>query len=405
MDAGDNTVLGVVVSQPGTDTPVEGNVVKDALHQTIQEDGQTQISNLTLGIVNVPTVSDNQRDNAISVRLTGSQRSEWTLQQDISFRNNMSEAIAQFCGQSDARLASCNLRRNQLNEINFQNIEILPHSPTQDADDSVLSFFVSLPDGATMPSDILNYIYSSSPNVISQPTVLNTTMSQNPVLTADQTENLVQLTINGLNPTQDVRLDVETTIANRLNAYCHNSGAVICLTNGTFTKNDVLVQIDPAAGNINFVVLNPQIGSSVPASSVQNAISGEFMSDLLGLAFTVPVPQENIDNAINVVLKEFQADQLSSTFEMKGNYCKFVIIGLSEMNSFGGTWQRKSRHSVSCQRTIVISVTFQSEQSMAVKTKICEAMLQESLYPPSQTHSGISPGDRMDEIESLRSAQ
>jgi hypothetical protein len=50
---------------------------------------------------------------------------------------------------------------------------------------------------------------------------------------------------------------------------------------------------------------------------------------------------------------------------------------------------------------------FKGEQSMAVKTvkKICEAMLQESPNPPSQTHSVISPGDRMDEIESLRSAQ
>ena len=45
------------------------------------------------------------------------------------------------------------------------------------------------------------------------------------------------------------------------------------------------------------------------------------------------------------------------------------------------------------------------EQSMAVKTKICEAMLQESFNPPSQTHSGISPGDHMDKIESLRSGQ
>ena len=48
---------------------------------------------------------------------------------------------------------------------------------------------------------------------------------------------------------------------------------------------------------------------------------------------------------------------------------------------------------------------FKGEQSMAVKTKICEAMLQESFNPPSQTHSGISPGDCMDEIESLRSGQ
>jgi hypothetical protein len=77
MDAGrSNTVVGIVVNQPGTVTPVESSVVEDALHQTIQEDGQTQITNLTIGVVNAPTVSDNQRDNAISVRLTGTQPSK-----------------------------------------------------------------------------------------------------------------------------------------------------------------------------------------------------------------------------------------------------------------------------------------------------------------------------------------
>ena len=92
--------------------------------------------------------------------------------------------------------------RDQLGDIDFQNIQILPDSPTQDGDDSILSFFVNLPGGATMPSDILNIIYSSSPNVISQPTVLNTTMSQNPVLTEGQSDNLVPLIVNGRDPTQ-----------------------------------------------------------------------------------------------------------------------------------------------------------------------------------------------------------
>jgi hypothetical protein len=76
MGAESNTVVGVVVNKPGTGTPVERSVVEDALHHAIQEDGQTQITNLTLAVVNVPTVSDNQRDNAISVRLIGTQPSE-----------------------------------------------------------------------------------------------------------------------------------------------------------------------------------------------------------------------------------------------------------------------------------------------------------------------------------------
>lgn len=72
----------------------------------------------------------------------------------------------------------------------------LPNSPTQDGTDAVLSFFVDLPGGVTMPSDLLQSIFIASPNVISQPTTINTTTSQNPDLTTAERENLVQLTIN-----------------------------------------------------------------------------------------------------------------------------------------------------------------------------------------------------------------
>jgi hypothetical protein len=51
-----------------------------------------------------------------------------------------------------------------------------------------------------MPSDLLSIIYCLSPKVIFQPNEINTTLSQNPVLTADQSENLVQLTVNGFDP-------------------------------------------------------------------------------------------------------------------------------------------------------------------------------------------------------------
>ena len=120
--------------------------------------------------------------------------------------------------------------RDQLNEIDFQNIQILPNSPTQDGDDSILSFFVNLPSGATMPSDLLNAIYSSSPNVISQRNVLNTTMSQNPVLTADQTENLVQLTVNGLDPTQVYRVFYHLRVYEKL-LMLHLINVIRCIFN------------------------------------------------------------------------------------------------------------------------------------------------------------------------------
>ena len=69
-ESGNNTVVGVVVNKPGTTTPVQDDVVEDALHQTLQEDGQSDISSLTLGVVNTPTVSETQQNNAASVRLT-----------------------------------------------------------------------------------------------------------------------------------------------------------------------------------------------------------------------------------------------------------------------------------------------------------------------------------------------
>ena len=86
--------------------------------------------------------------------------------------------------------------RAQVAEIDFQNVQILPNSPTQDRNNSVLSFFVNLPSGTTMPSELLRIIYSVSPNVISQPTTVVST-SQNTNLTKNQTENLVQLTAEG----------------------------------------------------------------------------------------------------------------------------------------------------------------------------------------------------------------
>ena len=95
-------------------------------------------------------------------------------------------------------LTSFLLNREQLNNMDFQNIQILPNSPTQDGEDAVLSFFVELPDGTTMPSELLSIIYmSASPPVIAQDNALNVTSSPyvNPTLTP---EHRVPLTVNGL---------------------------------------------------------------------------------------------------------------------------------------------------------------------------------------------------------------
>ena len=75
MDVGSNTVLGVVVNEPGTNKPLQNSIVEDGLDKTIEENAQSEISSLTLGVVNVPTVSQEQRDDAVNISLTGFQAS------------------------------------------------------------------------------------------------------------------------------------------------------------------------------------------------------------------------------------------------------------------------------------------------------------------------------------------
>ena len=47
------------------------------------------------------------------------------------------------------------------------NVQTLPESPTQDGNDTILSFFVNLP-GGTMPLETLTIIFVSSPTIITQ---------------------------------------------------------------------------------------------------------------------------------------------------------------------------------------------------------------------------------------------
>ena len=69
-------MVGVVVNKPGTNSPVQDDIVEDALHQTLQEDGQSDISSLTLGVVNTPTVSETQQNNAARVTLINTNASQ-----------------------------------------------------------------------------------------------------------------------------------------------------------------------------------------------------------------------------------------------------------------------------------------------------------------------------------------
>ena len=81
MAANQNTALNITVNESGTNNPVPGNIVEDALYQSIEEDNATGIANLRLALEDTPVVSDIERRNALSVRLPN------TLANEVSWEN------------------------------------------------------------------------------------------------------------------------------------------------------------------------------------------------------------------------------------------------------------------------------------------------------------------------------
>lgn len=75
IQAGENTQLCVIIKLRNNNA-VPKRIVEEALHQTIQEDNTTAITNLQLAIVNAPTISDTERENALRVRLLNTQGNE-----------------------------------------------------------------------------------------------------------------------------------------------------------------------------------------------------------------------------------------------------------------------------------------------------------------------------------------
>jgi hypothetical protein len=91
MAVGDATMLNVVVNEPGQSTPVSGDIVEEALYQSLQDDSTTTVTNLRLAVVNTPTVSNTQRENAITVRLKNTVANEVRF-----FIHFVSETIQKF---------------------------------------------------------------------------------------------------------------------------------------------------------------------------------------------------------------------------------------------------------------------------------------------------------------------
>ena len=79
VNEGQNTVVKIVVNQPGKNTPVSANVVTDALHKIFQDDNRTAITNLQLAIFNTPNISNSDRENALRVRLFNIQASQVSI--------------------------------------------------------------------------------------------------------------------------------------------------------------------------------------------------------------------------------------------------------------------------------------------------------------------------------------
>ena len=85
MEAGSNTVVNVIVNEPGQNKAVPDNIVENALYQSLQEDDKTVLTNLTLAIVNATNVSVAERENALSVRLPNTTVNEVSVENITNF--------------------------------------------------------------------------------------------------------------------------------------------------------------------------------------------------------------------------------------------------------------------------------------------------------------------------------
>ncbi|XP_028416182.1 uncharacterized protein LOC114539806 [Dendronephthya gigantea] len=285
---GTDTKVSIVVNEPGTTTPISSAVVEDGLHRSFSLDDTSTISSLTLQLAsdNVPVVSPEQKNQAITVRLLNTQVDKWQ-DYETSFRENMSSAISQFCGKDNLRLDLCQLKSDEIAGIKLDIVKILPDSPVQNGTDLILSFFVELPSG-TMPLDLLTTIFSCpSKNILSRANMIVQKMISNPTLSEEERKNLIPLSI-GSNTTQNVRLDVKVSIAHELREYCSNdSEAKLCPKSRNFTKEDIRVFIHINNSTVNFVAINNDTGSAVQSRLIRGAIGGKFESQLCKIPLSI----------------------------------------------------------------------------------------------------------------------
>ncbi|XP_046852402.1 uncharacterized protein LOC124445696 isoform X2 [Xenia sp. Carnegie-2017] len=302
---GGRAVLEISVNKPGTTDPVEKTLVEEALSQPLRGNNlQLTLSEPIRNIASHP--------NAITLRLRNFNRLQWTPSLEVSFRYNVSKAVIGFC---NLRLNLCNFTRNEVNNINFRNVEILTGSPLQNGVDSLLSFFILQPEGSTLSPVVLATIVELVrvlPNSYSVETpAVNVNLSQL------QESNLVNLLILDNRTINDeaLKLDIEISIAKRLNTYCFNRNASeVCSSDKNFTLNEIITQID-TSNVIRFVVLNPVTTNPISSKNVQEAINGSFTSDIFKLRLSItipPLPDPDAANAVSILLKDFTASEWST---------------------------------------------------------------------------------------------
>ncbi|XP_046852405.1 uncharacterized protein LOC124445699 [Xenia sp. Carnegie-2017] len=284
------------VKYPQTNTSIPQNILATIV--TAEELVVESLSRLSFSLQTPP--------DTVQIRVFNLQINQF----DTSlFRTNLARAAEEFCGvrESLCNFSSSSAIVSSAINISPDNVTILPRSPSTIGDGLLLSFTLQKPDGSALSPVILRTaIRTSRTQVISQNNSIITPPFVNPPLSDDQRLNLVRLNINASDTSIDreaFRLDVQYSIALRMNEFCrNNTNSSLCSSN-QFTINDVIVQIE-TNGSVSFAVLLPSTNTPLNSNEVQSVTNGTLMSSI----FNVSLNMLNNDNNVMTTMPPDEDD-------------------------------------------------------------------------------------------------
>ncbi|CAB4015195.1 mucin, partial [Paramuricea clavata] len=342
-DVGGNSVdYSFYVKYPSGETPIIqyilASVVKIELDAMQSE--STLFFSLQTSFQPPPPTTPNsdQSNNTVSIKIRNQQADQWHGIQDNQLRAAIATQIASYC---TSNLVTCGVTSDQVS-FDSSHVTRIESSPVQDGDNVTYTFFVNYPSGSgPIQRNLLAGILTAQTVAIETATNLSLSVETStlaatpPVASSDQMSKAIivsasNIQANQWSAVQDSKF--RGYVAQAIAEYCQASVSQtqeceLPANQATFTTSHVqLVPGSPSqdGGNVSIQLYVDYPGGGTMSQAILLLIVNQKLTSIAtntGLQLTVvtviviptapPPSQENTDNAINVVLKDFQADQWS----------------------------------------------------------------------------------------------